>query len=350
MIVQISLLVTCLMLRVWLINCDMHYMLYSVKPSLVFVTESWLNDNVPIGCLDPNSLYHVIRCDRKTGRGGGVCVFVHRSLQPIQIHTTDNYTELELVCFDLLCSNKKLRFFCAYRPPCNDNSAQLYLDSLLTCITAYTTGNHTHIIVGDFNFPYIDWTTYSCTNTYINKAMLSFVTESGFYQFVNFATRDCNLLDIVLADDPLIISSVTAAPPLGNSDHLSVKFVLNVQLNDVNSNDTDSIGVEYSWHKADFEGMSIYLSGIDWHTMLYCNPSASSFWSSIVDTLWSAVAMFVPLRNSNFRHQTKCKCYPKPIRQLMAKNADFGNGGNVIQLTWIQTVVIVTVQNCAAVI
>ena len=93
--------------------CDMCYILYSVKPSLVFVTESWLNDNVPTGCLDPSSLYHVIRCDRKTGRGGGVCVFVHRSLQPIQIHTTDNYTELELVCFDLLCSNKKLRFFCA---------------------------------------------------------------------------------------------------------------------------------------------------------------------------------------------------------------------------------------------
>ena len=90
---------------------ELHYMLYAVKPLLLFVTESWLNMNIPTGYLDPESCFHVLRCDRKVGRGGGVCVFVHKSLQPFQIYVTDNYKELELLCFDLLCSSQKLRFF-----------------------------------------------------------------------------------------------------------------------------------------------------------------------------------------------------------------------------------------------
>ena len=124
--------------------------------------------------------------------------------------------------------------------------------------------------------------------------MLTFVVESGLWQFVDFATRGCNVLDIVLADDPLIISSVAAAPPLWKSDHLSIKFVLNVALENADSDSTD---VYYNWYKADFDGMKCYLSAIDWQSRLYLSPSALTFWHRIVETLWSAVAMFVPVKS-----------------------------------------------------
>jgi len=78
--------------------CELQYILYEVQPYILFVIESWLNDeNVPTGCLDPNSCYHVMRCDRKTGMGGGVCIFVHRSLQPVQVDVNYTYKELELL-------------------------------------------------------------------------------------------------------------------------------------------------------------------------------------------------------------------------------------------------------------
>lgn len=41
--------------------------------------------------------------------------------------------------------------------------------------------------------------------------------------------------------------------------------------------------------------MKSYLSAVDWLGMLYCNPSALSFWQSIVDMLQSTISMFVPL-------------------------------------------------------
>ena len=100
---------------------------------------------------------------------------------------------------------------------------------------------------------------------------------------------------------------------------MSIKFVLNVELNKTDNAFTVSDSVEYNWYKADFEGMKSYLDAVDWHGMLFCNPSALSFWQSIVDMLWSAVAMFVPLRSNAPHCQTKHKSYPKSIRHLMAK-------------------------------
>jgi len=187
---------------------------------------------------------------------------------------------------------------------------------LLTCLKQYTVKGYTNVIVGNLNYPDIDWFTYRCINNYVNNGMLKFVIESGFFQFVEFATRGCNLLDVILADDPLIITSVTSGPPLGNRDHVSIKFVLNVDAF------TGSNNVEYNsynWYKADFESMKSYLSAVDWHGMLYCNPSALSFWQCIVDTLWSAIAMFVPLRSNAPHCQTKRKSYPKHIRRIIAK-------------------------------
>jgi len=83
-------------------------MLHAVKLSLLFVTETWLNENMPTGCLDSESHYYVMRCDRKNGRGGGggVCAFVHMSLCPVEIHLAAKYKEIELLCFDLPCTSK----------------------------------------------------------------------------------------------------------------------------------------------------------------------------------------------------------------------------------------------------
>jgi len=95
---------------------ELRYMLYAVKMYLLFVTETWLNENVPTGCLDPESHYYVMRCDRKCDRGGGVCAFIHKSLCPVEIHVAVNYKDLELLCFDLSCSTTKMRFFLHLSP------------------------------------------------------------------------------------------------------------------------------------------------------------------------------------------------------------------------------------------
>jgi len=70
------------------ILCELHHILYHDKFDLVFVTETWLHADIPSGLLDPESMYYVLRRDRAFGhgavRGGGVCVFVNRSLSVVE--------------------------------------------------------------------------------------------------------------------------------------------------------------------------------------------------------------------------------------------------------------------------
>jgi len=59
--------------------------------------------------------------------------------------------------------------------------------------------------------------------------------------------------------------------------------------------------------------MQGYFNTVDWHNMLCYNVSALSFWKSFVDTLWTAVAMFVPLRSTGNLSYHKHKRYPKSM-------------------------------------
>ena len=172
---------------------ELHHILYANNYDIVFITESWLHADIGMGLLDPESVYHVVRKDRtdtRTGvRGGGVCAFVNRNLSITEVNISDVYSALELICFDLLYANNRLRFFVVYRPPHNDDVADQYLSLLVDCLTVYTSGTQTNIIVGDLNCPKIDWPAASCSGDRISKTLLKFIVEAGFSQFVDFATR-----------------------------------------------------------------------------------------------------------------------------------------------------------------
>jgi len=78
---------------------------------MLFVTETWLNDGVYNGLLDPRSMYHVLRRDRRSC-GGGVAAFVNRQLHKIiEVPVAAEYSNLELLCFDVVFKAHKVRFF-----------------------------------------------------------------------------------------------------------------------------------------------------------------------------------------------------------------------------------------------
>jgi len=47
----------------------------------LLITESWLTDEITDGMLDPETKYHILRCDRKVGRAGGVCAIIRPSFR-----------------------------------------------------------------------------------------------------------------------------------------------------------------------------------------------------------------------------------------------------------------------------
>ena len=107
------------------------------------------------GLLDPDSEYYVLRKDRGH-RGGGVCAFVSRAFNVVQVDIDSLFNNIELLSFDLISERSRLRFFVVYRPP-HHHSDDMKL--LTECLYRYTSKSHANIVTGDFNCPGINWST-----------------------------------------------------------------------------------------------------------------------------------------------------------------------------------------------
>ena len=206
------------------------------------------------------------------------------------ITLSDVYTDLEIVCFDIIRVRSVTRFFVVYRPPHYDATAECYTKKLIECIKQYSAANRVNIIVGDLNFPKINWSSSSSPDDKINRLFLNLTIELGFTQFVNFGTNVCNnILDVILSDDDQISCQVASRPPLGNSDHSVMKF--NVVLTAFNQSACVNC---YNWYKADYESLHVYLSSIDWQALVCLNPSAISTWNAYTSVMRQAIDLFVP--------------------------------------------------------
>jgi len=209
-----------------------------------------------------------------------------------------------------------------YRPPYYDNIADYYLQSLIKCFTQFATSSQTNIIAGDFNCPGINWDSFTSPSDNISNSLLTYMVESGFQQFVNFATRTSNILDLVFTDDEQIIHSITLAPPLGHSDHATVEFSLVCSHTDLTSSRHKSKPQSLKnldWSNANFHGIQEYISCINWYELVYTTPSAVELWEAFFDNLCFAINTYVPLRKPPLTISRGRKCYPKLLRKLRSQ-------------------------------
>jgi len=213
--------------------CELRLLLRTGSYDCVFITETWLTDDVGNCLIDPHSEYTILRKDRKCCKGGGVCALINKKLNFIQVSLADKYADLELIAIDLLNVQPKVRIFVVYRPPYYDEKAMLYTNIMIECLTKYSCGNRCHVVVGDLNTPKINWENVTGPTDSINKPILDFVVNRGYCQLVNFATRGSNILDVVLTDSELIVSSIRCDPPLGQSDHNIIGFTMSLCMSSV---------------------------------------------------------------------------------------------------------------------
>ena len=68
-----------------------------------------------------------------------------------------------------------------------------------------------------------------CSNCGDN-IILDFAINNGFLQIVKRATRESNILDIVLVNEPNAVFTVDVNAPLGSSDHCRVDFTIVIEL------------------------------------------------------------------------------------------------------------------------
>jgi len=257
----------------------------NLQPDLIGITESWTTDKIFDSELHLDN-YCTFRCDRSSGnRGGGVLLYVKESLHPAEFHTKTVYGE------HVWCSIGYLLVGVCYRST-NLAIAGHDDEANLKKLLLEVSSKHV-LIMGDFNYPGVDWSSCSVTSN-CSSGTTDFVqtVENCFYtQNVLHPTRGdaIGLLDLILSSDPDLVSNVQIMASLGTSDHNMITFTVQHK-HDVVTNDR----VVRDYHKGNYDSIRNELKNVDWNHMLSSDMEDS--WSRFKQLLLELEYKYIPVK------------------------------------------------------
>ena len=172
---------------------------------LCFISETWLNNNVPSNLICPDG-YVIVRKDRADGRRGGGVAIVCRNDWSIRPITSGN--NFECLWCEISTPNSKYYTASIYHPPdpLYDESALLeYLsESMEQILSDLPTARI--IVAGDVN----------------HLPIKDLICQHNLQQLVNKPTRGERVLDVVLTNCPHLWRQPKVFKGLVRSDHMAI--------------------------------------------------------------------------------------------------------------------------------
>ena len=81
------------------------------------------------------------------------------------------------------------------------------------------------VVVGDFNYPNIDWSVPVNTGSMCSSLFLTSILQNGLTQLVNIPTRGNHCIDLVMVSDVSMMFDISVVDPFVVScDHSSVEI------------------------------------------------------------------------------------------------------------------------------
>ena len=155
----------------------------------------------------------------------GLLLYYKESLSVIEINMKTLFQEK--LCIRFLASRDFLNILLVYRSP---NSLTENNELFINMLEEFMLLKGEHLLLGDFNFPEINWLTSSCagSHTKIENMFLKFLEDNFMIQHITEPTRfrtgqTPHLLDLVVTSRE-IIDSIRYLSPLGGSDHSIITF------------------------------------------------------------------------------------------------------------------------------
>ncbi len=152
---------------------DLEATAHNFKPDIILITESWCNKTISDNVLkvigyDLISDLRKDRTDTTNGIGGGILVYAKNGLAVLSI---DNFSDFnQYAHFKISTSLCDMNIFLIYRPPSSSKSNNEMLCNLIK------NAPKDSLIIGDINFPKIDWNNLTSDTTHIS----TLTAASGF--------------------------------------------------------------------------------------------------------------------------------------------------------------------------
>lgn len=219
------------------------------------LTETWLKDSVDassvLGFCCEN--YDLVRCDRPRKVGGGILSLIKPSFSYDLVFSESVVDSYEILSCDIILGKESLRLIGVYRAPSCPSHNNL---QLVNTISDLATQIENCILVGDFNYPDVDWGNMNGGSS-SSTEFVDMCLSHGFSQLVVSGTRGDSILDLVLSNRAALVRNVAVKPPIGTSDHSAVEF-------SVRSNLTHSSArLVREFRKANYSDIIAYLRQTD---------------------------------------------------------------------------------------
>ncbi|XP_059809285.1 uncharacterized protein LOC132382840 [Hypanus sabinus] len=177
---------------------------------------------------------------------------------------------------------------------------------------------HKVVIVGDFNFPHVDWEAHSVKGL-DGLEFVKCVQDSFLQQYIEVPTRDGAVLDLLLGNAIGQLTDVCVGEHFRSSDHNSISF------NIIMEKDRTGPRVEiFNWRKANFEGMRRDLERVDWVKLFY-GKDVIEKWRSFKGEIMRVQNLYVPVRVKGKVKGLRAPWFSRDIINLVQKKRDVYN-------------------------
>ena len=262
--------------------------------------------------------YNCLRCDRTGKKGGGVVAFYKSGLtvNEVNIYPVSNAKPYEVLCFDVYFSDEFVRFVCVYIPPDQSAINDVVID-LCNTLKSLVLTDAPLFILGDFNFPDIDWNIPSCPdNSYSDRTFLDFCSNYSLTQCIDYPTHDQgNILDLLLYNDKakhLINNHFISSPPW-HTDHFLISANITLQRSQRNAGRNFHSYPDFK--SCDYGFISNLLLHSDWNFCYQDRANIQQIYDDFILVLNKIISHHVPLKSNRFNPKSQPKHLRKLIRQ-----------------------------------
>ena len=196
--------------------------------------------------------------------------------------------------------------FVSETPEADDNE----VDQLFECFKLASDDNHRLLIMGDFNYPDINWNLLRSDNA--GQKFLKFVMDCYLEQHVHQPTRVNNILDLVFTSEIQIKEDIQLLAPMDNSDHNVLVWSMQC------SNQPIKAKTQLCYNQANYNAMREFvrerISLINSMT-----ESASSMWNTFNGVMQKAIEKFIPRKSTTHKADKPLWLTKKVLRQIRKK-------------------------------
>jgi len=290
----------------------------SPKPKVIALTEAKHKSKWSTTLSELNISGYDIYSNDLNSNNRGIIVYVSQDLSCKVLNVDIDFSEFLLIEIEGCSAYNKTTIGVIYRSPSSKPENDLKLYQLINnlCVD----NKHKLILVGDFNWPNIEWHSWSTANNLFPETkFLDTLRKNYLLQHIDKPTRirggdKPHVLDLVLTNEPFI-DNIEYLAPLGKSDHSVLNIHCSAQVQKITTRG------KYNYAKADYDSLRNSCQ-INWEDMFSpFRNDIENMWAYFKKVLYDRISQFIPKQKdfNAIRKDTWKRPLSSSLRELIAR-------------------------------